>query len=182
MKNEAHDDLTAKLIIVDEKSYGQDYKKHLLEQYKLCVEMADKNSARRTNANRFFLSANTLLLTAIGVLTKLESGFAALNPLWVIITSFAGILFCWVWLVTIRCYRDLSEAKFKVINTIEKKLPAAAFNVEWLCLNPENKTTRYPQLTKVESYVPKIFAFLYFILILIVLAPPVYSWFMTFAS
>jgi len=159
--------LESQLFGVDEKKYGKDYKKHLLDQYKLCVEMADKISSRRCTANNFFLSVNTLLLTAIGILSRFGSSFAALSLWWLVITSAAGILFCWAWLLTIRCYRDLNDAKFKTINAIEQKLPAAAFNVEWALLNPENKATKYPQLTKVERWVPRIFIFLYLVLMLI---------------
>jgi len=178
MKNPGATDnnLETQLFAVDEKTYGRNYKKHLLAQYKLCVEMADKISSRRSTANNFFLSVNTLLITAIGILSRFGSSFATFSLWWIVITSFAGILFCWTWLVTIRCYRNLNDAKFKTINAIEQKLPVAAFDVEWRCLNPENKTTKYPQLTKVERWVPLIFAFLYFVLMLIGLVAATYSW------
>jgi len=172
MKNPrgTENDLEAQLFVFDEKTYGRNYKKHLLEQYKLCVEMADKISSRRCTANNFFLSVNTLLLTAIGILSRFGSSFATLSLWWLVITSVAGTLFCWAWLVTIRCYRDLNEAKFKIINVIEQKLPATAFNVEWALLSPENKATKYPQLTKVERWVPLIFIFLYLVLMLVGIA------------
>ena len=182
-KAEAIDDnLETQLFVVDEKIYGQNYKKHLLEQYKLCVEMADKISSRRSTANNFFLSVNTLLITAIGILSSLGSSFATFNLLWVIVTSLAGILFCWTWLVTIRSYKELNTAKFKIINEIEQRLPIAAFKVEWTFLTRENKTTKCPQLTKVERWVPKIFAFLYFVLMLIGLVSATYPWLITPAN
>ena len=90
-----NDDLLSELLAVEEKNYGKDYKQHLLEQYKLYVEMADEVSSRRSKANNFFLSVNTLLVTAIGVLTELESSFITLNLWWVLISSFAGVLFSW---------------------------------------------------------------------------------------
>lgn len=37
------------------------YQAVLLEQYKLCVEMADRVSARRNLTNTFFLSLNSLV-------------------------------------------------------------------------------------------------------------------------
>jgi len=168
MKDSLSDnDLKSKLFVVNEEGYGEDYKKHLLEQYKLCLEMADKNSSRRSTANNFFLSVNTVLLTATGILSRVGPSSVTFNLLWVVMTSFAGILFCWTWLVTIKCYRDLSEAKFRVINAIERRLPAAAFEVEWTCLNPENRTAKYLQLTRVERYVPIVLAVLYLVLMLI---------------
>lgn len=166
---ESNEDSVDHLFVAKEKDYGDKYKSHLLEQYKLCVSMADKNSSRRTAANNFYLSLNTLLIMVIGILSRLGTSFAAFYPWWIIIASFAGMLFCWIWRVNIRCYKELSEAKFKVINTIEQKLPVAAFEAEWECLNKENKTSKYPRLTRVERWIPLIFAALYFVLIIIAL-------------
>lgn len=160
-------DLNVKLFSSDEKSYGKDYKKHLLTQYKLCVEMADKISSRRSTANNFFLSVNTVLISTIGILLRFEGDLVASSLWWLVVTSVAGILFCWAWWIHIRCYRGLNEAKFKVINAIEEKLPVSAFSVEWAFLNPKDRTTVYPQLTRIERWVPAIFAFLYLVLMLI---------------
>ena len=167
----------SELFALEEKDYGKDYKKHLLEQYKLYVEMADRVSSRRSNANTFFLSVNTLLVTAIGVLSRLESGFETLNLWWVSTTSFAGILFCWTWLSIINSYRQLNTGKFKVINTIEQKLPLAGYKAEWSYLKPERGVSKYKQLTVVEILVPKIFGGLYFVLMIMAALLLVNSWF-----
>jgi len=156
------------LFNVDETTYGKDYKKHLIAQYKLCVLMADNISSRRSIANNFFLSLNTLLIAVIGILSKLGPELTQLYFWWIAMSSFAGLLFCWVWATTIKCYRELNSAKFVVINAIEKKLPVAAFEAEWECLHPDNnEATRYPQLTRVERWVPLIFALLYITLLII---------------
>lgn len=159
----------SQLFTVDEKSYGNTYKKHLLEQYKLCVEMADRISARRSTANSFFLSVNTLLVAAIGILPQLGSNFISFSLLWAIIASAAGILFCLCWATTIRRYRDLNMAKFDVINAIEERLPASAFKTEWKYLCKEKKADEYKHLTATEHWVPIIFAALYVLLIVVTL-------------
>lgn len=167
----------SKLFAIKEESYGSSYKKHLLEQYTLYVEMADRISARRSKANTFFLSVSTLLVTAIGILAKFESDFGSLNLWWVLITSFAGILFCWTWLSTINSYRQLNTGKFKVINTIESRLPLAMYDAEWLFLKPKTGVSRYKQLTVVETLVPKIFGRVYFALMIIAIIALINSWF-----
>jgi len=167
----------SELFAVEEKDYGRDYKKHLLEQYKLYVEMADRISSRRSKANTFFLSVNTLLVTAIGILSKLELEFEALNLWWVLTTSFAGILFCWAWLSIISSYKQLNTGKFKVINTIEQKLPLAMYKAEWSYLKPERGISRYKQLTVVETLVPKIFGGVYCVLMIIAVFMLVNPWF-----
>jgi len=155
------DNFEARLLAVDERKYGDDYKAHLLRQYVLCVEMADKNSYRRMIANDFFLSLNSILITVIGIMSNLGTSFAVVSFWWVIIASLAGIILCLCWNTIIRSYRELSSAKFKVINTIERRLPVAAFAMEWEYLNPKNKTTKYLRLSMIERWVPVVFAILY---------------------
>lgn len=165
MTDEESENLTSKLFATDENGYSKNYKQHLLEQYKLCVKMADEVSSRRSNANNFFLTLNTLLITAIGILAKLGSSFIAFNFWWIVISSFAGVLFCICWFSCIRSYKELNEAKFKVINLVEKKLPVAAFKVEWDYLTKGKKTVKYPHLTRIERWVPVVFVVLYAVLI-----------------
>jgi hypothetical protein len=52
----------------------------LLELYKLCVEMADRVSARRATANAFFLTLNSALLAGLGLVQPAEGGCAAFVP------------------------------------------------------------------------------------------------------
>lgn len=170
MTEDAKDNFEIVLFAVDEKDYGEKYNQHLLEQYKLYVEMADKVSSRRSKANTFFLSANALLVTAIGILAELGFGFISLNLWWVLVTSLAGILFCWTWLSIINSYRQLNSGKFKIINTIEKKLPLAMYKAEWSYLKPKREASKYKQLTIVERWVPRIFAILYFVLMLVAIS------------
>ena len=157
----------SQLFTVREKDYGDKYKAHLLEQYKLCVSMADKNSSRRAAANNFFLSLNTLLITIIGILSNLGSDFIKVNLGWVVLAALAGVMFCWIWRANIGCYRALNEAKFKVINAIEQKLPVSAFESEWNCLNQKDARVKYPQLTKLEMRIPIIFMAIYIALVTI---------------
>jgi hypothetical protein len=65
----------------------------------------------------------------------------------------------------------LNTAKFKIINAIEKKLPIAPFDVEWMLLNPKGKPHKYPQLTRIERWIPWIFIGLYLVLMLFGIAP-----------
>lgn len=163
-----NDPLSSQLFTLDEKSYGNNYRKHLFMQYKLCVEMADRVSSRRNTANNFFLSVNTLLVAIIGALSQLGSSSISYILLWAIIASIAGILFCLCWATTIRRYRDLNNAKFNVINAIEKRLPASAFTTEWKYLCRGKSADEYTHLTAVEYWVPIIFVALYALLIIVI--------------
>ena len=48
---------------VNEKEYGSSYRDHLLAQYQLYVEGMEKISDRRQNANNYFITINTVLIS-----------------------------------------------------------------------------------------------------------------------
>ncbi|WP_371788445.1 hypothetical protein OG404_18360 [Streptomyces griseoaurantiacus] len=135
-----------------------------LELYKLSVEMADRVSARRGTANAFFLSAQTAMVSVLG-LTQRQ--LAQINWMACLAISLAGIAMSLSWWLQLRSYRDLNAAKFAVINNIEKKLPIKIFTEEWQTLKrdplpPLRK--RYAELGIVERVVPFVFAALYVLL------------------
>src|ERR1700675_4010304 len=92
------------------------YQAHLLEQYKLYVEMADRVSQRRQTTNSYFLSINTGLLAFVGYITTKETS----SYLWLI--GLSGIVLSLLWFYIVTSYRDLNTAKFKIIHEIEKRL------------------------------------------------------------
>ena len=103
------------LLRISAEDYGSEYKEHLLDQYKLFVETADRVSQRRTSANNYLLTVNAFLVTLYGLASSLDSNWA-----WRFVVPLAGILVCVTWLVLIRSYRDLNTAKFKVIHELEE--------------------------------------------------------------
>mgnify|MGYP001602256810 CR=1 FL=1 len=123
---------------------------HLLDQYKLYVEMADRVSARRLTANNYFLSVNTGLLGLVAYVAKESISF-----LWVL--GIAGIVLCWLWYQSVSSYRDLNTAKFAIIHAIEKSLPLSPYSAEWLVAGRGKDPKRYFPLTHVEIGVPFVF-------------------------
>lgn len=137
-----------------------------MELYLLAVEMADRISARRGNANTFFLSVQTALVTLIGFgIPKLSE-----SPWWVpTAVALAGITLSGAWWMQLRSYRDLNGAKFRVINSLEEKLPARIYTDEWDVLRNDAATGRrhrhYTELGTTERLVPVIFAVAHLILL-----------------
>ena len=136
------------------------YQNHILEQYKLYVEMADRISSRRNAANVFFLTLNTTILSAIGFLFEKA---LLVNPRWLVsIPLFGVVIFCVVWAWLIRSYRNLNSAKFKVVGYLEKKLPSSPYcSAEWKELGEGKDIRKYLPLTALENVVPIIFAIVY---------------------
>ena len=146
----------------------------VVDLYKLAVEMADRVSARRTAANGFFLTLHAAVITAVGFSRPAISamseadhgGFASL------MTASAGLALCAAWWLLLRSYRDLNRAKFKVINDLEKQLPAALFADEWKSLKNDEPVRwwrgAYTEQGFVERTVPVVFAVLYLVAIVAV--------------
>ena len=137
--------------------YGSQYQEHLLEQYKLYVEMADRISQRRAVANSFFLALHTGLFgLSVGV-SGLSSGQIE-NQAAGLVASIFGFPFAYGWHRVLKSYRQLNSAKFKVVHELEAKLPVAPYDNEWDKAGRGEDPKLYVPLTVVEGWVPKVFA------------------------
>lgn len=145
------------------KSYSSDdkYQDHILEQYKLYTEMADRISARRNLANTYFLTLNTLLLGTLGFFIKDSTQELKHNYFFLFI--FTGLLaFCYAWWRLVKSYSQLNTGKYKVIGEMEKKLPSSPYySAEWKALGEGKNPKLYMPLTDVEVWVPIIFGLIY---------------------
>lgn len=159
------DDIKLWTLLGEESEYLKNkllFQNHVLEQYKMYVEMADRISGRRNLANVFFLTLHTTIIGAIGfVFGKIEY----INALWM--TTFpllAILILCFVWWRLIKSYRQLNTAKYIVIGEFEKKLPSSPYwSAEWSVLGKGKDKKKYTPLTQIENYVPIIFGILYII-------------------
>ena len=163
-----NDESTAKTlggIILNPEEYGDKYSDHLIEQYKLYVEMADRVSQRRDQSNRFYVAllgalAAILVIAARFVLS--DDGESSMFMTAVFLTSGVfGAILSIIWYLNIRSYRTLNSAKFAIIHEMEKEIPFAGYAKEWEILRPPDGSPKYLQLTAVEQFVP-ILVFLTF--------------------
>ncbi|MDO8769453.1 MAG: hypothetical protein Q7K57_12265 [Burkholderiaceae bacterium] len=124
---------------------------HLIEQYKLYVEMADRISSRRAAANSYFLSVNSAILAFVGYLTVKDSE----EFLWLL--GIAGATLSLFWHALIKSYRNLNTAKFLVIHQIEKRLPISPYDAEWEAMGKGKNPKLYRPISHIELGVPFIF-------------------------
>ena len=143
------------------------YRGAIMDQYRLYVEMADRVSARRGLTNTFFLTLNSLILTAVGIFWGSEqSPSVPAEAIWVLLA--AALAQCGAWWMIVRSYRQLNGGKFKVVGLIEKRLPASPYSsAEWKALGEGEDWRLYLPLTHVEQWVPMIFAAVYIAAVLI---------------
>jgi hypothetical protein len=162
-------DLDEALYKTAASTYGAEYQNHLLEQYKLYVQMADKISERRQSANSFFLTVNTALVTFLGLVASPDTGgdpsLVASPPLpWGLVVAAAGVVLCYSWYRLVRSYDDLNSGKFKVVHAIEIRLPAAPYAAEWEAVGKGEDKDLYLPFTHIEIRIPWVFATLYVLL------------------
>lgn len=135
------------------------YSSALLEQYKIYVEMADRVSSRRSQANTFFLTLNSSIFTLIGALLALGGTKFS----WILVfptTVLVAQCLAWYWLV--RSYRQLNAAKYAVVGAMEERLPASPYwRAEWAALGEGRDPSRYIPLTHLEQWIPMLFALSY---------------------
>lgn len=131
----------------------------VVDLYKLAVEMADRVSARRGQANQFYLTLQSTLLGVPAIFSFL--GDKEFDPLRATLLAAIGAITSITWWLQLRSYRDLNRAKFEVINRIEQDhLPIQPFNDEWATLREDPLPKwrgRYAELGTVERFVPVAF-------------------------
>lgn len=131
----------------------------LLAQYTAYVESADRTSSRRGTANAFFLTLNTTVVTAWGVVWQRP---VDVPPLLLVAPWFALLTECLAWFWILRSYRQLNSAKYAVVGALEEALPASPWwRAEWSALGQGRDPARYWPLSHVEQLVPGFFAVAY---------------------
>lgn len=144
------------------KDYGREYSQHLLEQYKLYIESAEKISDRRQQSNNYFITVNTILISVLGV-SKQIGAQDLFN--WIgYSVCVLGVIVCVVFWFLIRAYKQLNSKKFAVIHEIEKELPVAVYNYEWELLDKGRSWKTYFPFSHIEMIMPWVFALVYIIL------------------
>ena len=157
--------MEVKLFQKSEKEYGEYYKPHLLEQYRLYIQSAEKISDRRQNANNHFLAINTVLVSFLAL--SFDIDLFKKMVIFRIILSIAGILICMIFGLLLNSYKQLNSGKFKVIHEIEQNIPLSLYSYEWEMLGKgKNKKLYYP-FSHIELLIPWVFGIVYVVLMFI---------------
>jgi hypothetical protein len=159
------EDIPQKLFVSTSEKYGDKYIDHLLEQYKIYIDSAEKTSDRRQKNNEFFLGLNTALVSLLGFITTTTSHTSLAFGL----ASIVGITMCYLWYRILRSYKGLNTGKFTMIHAIETRLPLAIYNTEWELLDKGKNKKIYWPFSHIELCVPWIFMTIYIILFLSIL-------------
>lgn len=135
----------------------------LLEQYKLCVLMADRVMQRKQLANIFFFAVNSVTIPLLIAFLIYAQHAVSLDLLSYLIlgVSAVGAANCLAWGYLLQYYHRLSSAKYEVIRKMEEKFDYRPYCDEDAILKQgENKKT-YRPLSAVESLAPLAFLLFY---------------------
>ena len=126
-----------------------------VEQYKLYVQSADNNSARRVSVNRYQTSLNIGVVILYGVTETISA-----EPILQVLIAVAGVIIAVSWWGSIWSIRRLNIEKFKIIHSMEERLPRAVYYEEWQGLG-QAKGWRYRSADTFERVVPWVFILLH---------------------
>lgn len=133
----------------------------LLEQYKLCVQMADRVLQRKQYANIFFFAVNsaTIPLSIAFVVYAKHAGVVLTLLSYVLLgTAAVGIINCLTWCYLLQYYHKLNNAKYEVVQRMEAQLGDRPYLDEQTILARGNDKFYYRPLAAVESFAPLVFS------------------------
>lgn len=140
------------------------YEGHYLEQYRIYLHIFNNTSDRRQKSNEFFLGLNAAI---IGIIGYVETKTLPHASVVFILIPLVGIGICYSWYMMINSYKQLNRAKFKIIHSVEKKLPLSLFETEWNILGRGKDKRKYYPLSQIEKNIPIMFIALYIVLFLV---------------
>ncbi|MFA6520472.1 MAG: hypothetical protein WCT44_02590 [Candidatus Paceibacterota bacterium] len=138
------------------------YIDYCLEQYRIYLHVFNSTSDRSQKANEFFLGLNAAI---IGILGYVETKVLPHGNIIFGLIPFIGISISYSWYRIINSYSQLNRAKFKVIHTLEEKLPIALFETEWSLLGKGLDPKKYVHFSKIERNIPMTFIVLYVVIL-----------------
>jgi len=140
-----------------EAEYGDSYREHFLEQYKIAIQGVDYTSKWKHLVNNYFLTIHTGLLAAVGLSVARDQIAMPLltHQLIPIIGGFMTI----AWWLTARGYNEVLEAKFSILHCVEEHLPLALYRTEWEVLSSSYHDPR--RVATIDASVPALFLAFY---------------------
>lgn len=136
----------------------------LFEQYKIFLQTSESVVERRQNVNNFYISVNSAIVAVFGAIGSF--GFDGNWKYYLgIAVPIVGIILCYSWMRIIKAYGSLNSSKMKIINILERKLPASLYEAEWKVQTDRLNLKPYISFTESEIRIPKIFICIYLIII-----------------
>ena len=138
----------------------------LIEQYKIYLGTSESLINRRQNVSSFYISVNAAIISILTLVSPFITNIVS-NAIAIIVVSLFGIILDIAWMRILDSYAILNSSKLKVIEMIEKRLPASIYDIEWAVMSNKLNNRRYISFTDSEKRIPKVFCAIYIIAILV---------------
>lgn len=145
----------SELLPLTAAQYGAAHQATLLDQYQRYVESAERVTERRSAANNYLLTVNTVLVSLAGLAESIPA-----TSFWLPLLPTAGVIVSLAWIGLLSTYRHLNSAKYAVIAELERQLPAAPYTREWAIAQQDARRPYIP-LARNERLVPMAFVAVY---------------------
>lgn len=174
-----------------------DGKKLSYEEFQLFYESTEKVTDRRLNINRWNYSICTAIFVANASLLNwgISKPHFLIIPIVMVLTlSSIATLFCSLWISQIKDFKELNNAKFKVLNEMsfhilfsdnpdDPRVSYAPFEKEWIALE-DNKAVQEVsnsnlialKSSNIEYLIPKTFRILFVIIVLFLSIFSIMNW------
>ncbi|NPA26905.1 MAG: hypothetical protein GXO36_04840 [Chloroflexi bacterium] len=133
------------------------------DEYRLFVESTQFLTERRQEANRTYLTVNTLLFGLLAFLLRDANLDASAQTLAVLPVLLVGLLVCWTWAAMLKQYKALIAWRYQQLMAMEKALPDlyGMYTKEWeTFFRPFLGQERFG-FSRLEVWLPRLFAGLY---------------------
>lgn len=127
--------------LLDTLSYENELNaKNKLESYKILVTSSEKVTEQRSKVHTLFLALLTAIIS-LSIAFIQKQGVDKYSIILMFFVNIIIILITVLWEKMIESYGKLNSAKFKIINSLEKKLRVNNFDKEWILLQKNNYLT-----------------------------------------
>ncbi len=140
---------------IPQEQYGSadQYRSHLLEQYRIYADHWTGEQARHDRTNNFFLTVNTAVVTALAFAGRGDA--ILLQGPAVALLLLPAVAICLLWYVTLRSIAQWSVAQLETLQEMEAFLPLKPFTSEWHAKLAQKRT--YIRIRTVRQVVPWLF-------------------------
>jgi Flp pilus assembly protein TadB len=180
-----------------EESKGEN-QKLAFEEYELYYKTTEKVTEWRLAINRWNYSICTAVLIAFAAILNWATsnpGFLAVALLGVALLCAMGVLFCTLWVGQIQTYKNLNNAKFKVLNDMahhiafsssrsDERVSYSPFEKEWKILEEQERALEELANTQImalkssniEYLIPKAFRLLFGFVLIVTVVLVIANW------
>jgi NhaP-type Na+/H+ or K+/H+ antiporter len=142
-----------------EGTYGDKYKDHFFEQYKIYLQGIEKISDRRENANKYFVTINSGIIVALSYLSQHFNNIFVIPAMLSVLIL--GIVLSVIFYFLINSYKQLNSGKFLVLHKMEESLPIQMYSDEWKALGEGRDCFKYFPFSHIERIIPVVFGIAY---------------------